>query len=673
MAYQINFTDSVNKGFLQVDPNTVNTETSLSLPGRTKSDYGALILENLLHLLENFANNNPPESPVEGQLWYDTTVGVDQLKVYDGVQWVSASSIKKANSRPEAVESNLGDLWVDTVNQQLFLYNGNGWTLVGPEFSLGSNTGAKFETFIDTTNAERPVVVNYVDGIPLLIVSNGDFRPKSVIQGFDTIKTGLNIASGLKYYGISESAESLIIPTEGNVLASNFARRDRDNTFVRPIRIQNNSGISLGETPTLQLSVSGGSNSIFRNLAKSGDIQLRLTDESSRSNTILTLKSDKRVGINTEKPNAELDVIGTVLISEDLNVEGTLRVSEDFELTGDLTIDPTKTTSLGNITLRNIIPDQSGRNIGTNNLRFNNIFAQTFNAQNGSFVGGTFTGTFIGTLDGPATRLTSNTDFQLAGDITSNTIVFGGTGNVGGSKVFNTQISPTFILNRPIATVADKDDDILIIRNVNGIDQIQKIKQEILVSTIPLIPVGLISPFGGTVPPPGWLLCDGSVLPTSVPYNRLHTAIGWKFDPTLTNTTSFRLPDLRGRFPLGNQAMNNSIDPNLQASDVTTVNDPEASEVGAKAGSASKTITTSNLPEHTHSLTGDLGTDFYAITNIPNAPDSGVDGNAPNISGTLQSSSITQTGGVNGTTGDDLSVVNPYQTVNYIIYAGAII
>ena len=211
MSYQINFTDSVNKGFIQVNDNTVNTETSLSLPGRTKSDYGAIINENLLHLLENFANNNPPANPVEGQLWYDTTVGIDQLKVYDGAQWVSASSIKKANSRPEAVESNLGDLWVDTANQQLFLYNGNDWTLVGPEFSLGSNTGARFEEIIDTTNVRQSVVTNFVKGVPVVIISDTEFTPKSTIQGFSIIKSGINLASGLKYYGTAETAENLIV------------------------------------------------------------------------------------------------------------------------------------------------------------------------------------------------------------------------------------------------------------------------------------------------------------------------------------------------------------------------------------------------------------------------------------------------------------------------------
>jgi microcystin-dependent protein len=668
MSYQINFTDSVNKGFIQVDNNTVNTETSLSLPGRTKSDYGAIINENLLHLLENFANNNPPSNPVEGQLWYDNTIGVDQLKVYDGAQWVSASSIKKANSRPEAVESNLGDLWVDTVNQQLFLYNGNDWTLVGPEFSLGSNTGAKFEEIIDITNVTRSVVINFVEGVPLLIVSNTEFRPKLAIPGFDIIKPGLNIAANLKYYGTAETAENLIIPSEGNVLASNFARRDRDNTFTRPIRVQNNGGVNIGETPTLQLAVSA-SNSIIRNLATNGDVQFRLTD-STGSNTILTLKSDKRIGVNKVNPTEALDVEGNIKTSGSLTIDDTLEVDGLVEFRNNLIVDGD--VSLGDIVLKNITPDQTGRNIGTSSLRFNNVFAQTVNAA--TFTGSTFNGTFNGTLNGAATSLTSPTVFQLTGEVNStNQIIYGNSGNVGGTRTFNTEISPTFITNKPTSTTIQETDEILIIRS----NEIRKVTQEVLVSSVPVIPVGMITPYGGTVAPAGWLLCDGSRVSTSN-YNKLFSIIGWNFDPTLTNSANFRLPDMRGRFSLGKFDMENvqpnnttnPLDPNQPAPDITVVNDPEASQLGAKEGSATKIIAADNLPNHTHTLTGDQGTDFYAITNIPNASDSGVDSLAADISGSLQSSNISQTGGINGSNGNAFSVVNPYQTVNYIIYAG---
>ena len=74
MAYAINYTDSVNKGTITVEDNTINSETTISLPGRFTTAYGQAISENFLHLLENFANSSAPQRPVEGQLWYDTTM-----------------------------------------------------------------------------------------------------------------------------------------------------------------------------------------------------------------------------------------------------------------------------------------------------------------------------------------------------------------------------------------------------------------------------------------------------------------------------------------------------------------------------------------------------------------------------------------------------------------------
>jgi hypothetical protein len=84
MPYTINFTDVTNKGSVTVEDNDINTQTSLSLVGRNTTSYGVEFNQNFLKILENFANTTSPSSPVEGQLWYDSTSGNEQLKVYDG-------------------------------------------------------------------------------------------------------------------------------------------------------------------------------------------------------------------------------------------------------------------------------------------------------------------------------------------------------------------------------------------------------------------------------------------------------------------------------------------------------------------------------------------------------------------------------------------------------------
>ena len=67
MAYEIRYSDFVNKGSIVIDDNTINQETSLKLPGRNTTAYGSSIAENFLHLLENFANSTQPVNPVFNQ------------------------------------------------------------------------------------------------------------------------------------------------------------------------------------------------------------------------------------------------------------------------------------------------------------------------------------------------------------------------------------------------------------------------------------------------------------------------------------------------------------------------------------------------------------------------------------------------------------------------------
>lgn len=81
---------------------------------------------------------------------------------------------------------------------------------------------------------------------------------------------------------------------------------------------------------------------------------------------------------------------------------------------------------------------------------------------------------------------------------------------------------------------------------------------------------------GGTVPN-GWLLCDGSSLATA-DYPDLFAAIGYQFGGS---GASFNLPDLRDRFPVGAGS---------------------TYSLGSTGGSNSVTLSTSDMPNHDHSV-----------------------------------------------------------------------
>jgi len=74
-----------------VPPGSYNaTATSLILFGKNFANYGTAFNENMVHLMEHFANQTPPLNPIVGQLWFDTTL--KEMKVWQDqggvLQWV---------------------------------------------------------------------------------------------------------------------------------------------------------------------------------------------------------------------------------------------------------------------------------------------------------------------------------------------------------------------------------------------------------------------------------------------------------------------------------------------------------------------------------------------------------------------------------------------------------
>ena len=106
MPYTVNYTDKNNTKPITVFDNTSNQDTSLTFPGRNVTGYGQIVAENFLHLLENFASTTEPINPTEGQLWYDTANNV--LMLFDNISWKAASGIQKGPSEPSTLTSKVG-------------------------------------------------------------------------------------------------------------------------------------------------------------------------------------------------------------------------------------------------------------------------------------------------------------------------------------------------------------------------------------------------------------------------------------------------------------------------------------------------------------------------------------------------------------------------------------
>jgi microcystin-dependent protein len=451
MAYQIRFTDQINNQPLLVDDNTTNAVTDLNFPGRNTTGYGQAIGENFLHLLENFANTNAPAKPVKGQLWFDTNAGNKQLNVYDGTQWVAAGGLKKSSGQqPDAANSLPGDLWVNTDTQQLYLFSGSGWILVGPRFSAGARTGAEPETIRDTANIERTVVSNYVGGFRVAIFSTVRFQPKATIDGFPTIYPGVTLnASYNGYFGTAEKASKLIVSgyLSAGLEADNFLRADVITNNFKGLNVKSNTGIQVGEDGQLAFSIDNGVGVIYQKTSGSS-LDIRVNNNGSER-IVVRVDSQERVGINNVAPQEALDVTGnirvgltddnpdtsgrmTLLGTEESNsiVTGTLVVSggagfgKSLNIGGDTTLDGTLTVGV------KILPQaNNGASIGSNpaslnGAQFSEIWANKIYAT--TDFNGTLTGNVRGSVDGSATNLASSTIFEMDGDVTSNAIEFDG-------------------------------------------------------------------------------------------------------------------------------------------------------------------------------------------------------------------------------------------------------
>lgn len=129
MAYILNKTNGSIIAI--VDDAVVDNTTDLTFVGRNFSGYGEIQNENFLKLLENFSNTTPPEKPIEGQLWFDSSSNF--LNVYNGVDWKNLAHLVVSQENPNDTKTfQAGDLWYDNLNQQLYAHNGTNFSLIGP-------------------------------------------------------------------------------------------------------------------------------------------------------------------------------------------------------------------------------------------------------------------------------------------------------------------------------------------------------------------------------------------------------------------------------------------------------------------------------------------------------------------------------------------------------------
>lgn len=156
--------------------------------------------------------------------------------------------------------------------------------------------------------------------------------------------------------------------------------------------------------------------------------------------------------------------------------------------------------------------------------------------------------------------------------------------------------------------------------------------------------LGEIRMFGGNFAPTGWALCKGQLLPISeneALFNLIGTTYGGN------GVATFALPDLQGRVPIHQGK---------------AVDQPTTFVMGQKSGTETVTLTTSNLPRHTHKVrcSSQLGTKDSPSGAVWAKQVQEFSTNAPDIA--LNAASINSVGG-----NQPHENMMPFGVVSYII------
>lgn len=156
--------------------------------------------------------------------------------------------------------------------------------------------------------------------------------------------------------------------------------------------------------------------------------------------------------------------------------------------------------------------------------------------------------------------------------------------------------------------------------------------------------IGQIQAFGFNFAPRGWALCNGQIL--SIAQNTaLFSLLGTTYGGN--GTTTFALPDLRGRSP-----RHAGAGPGLQNV-----------QMGQVAGTNTVTLTTNQLPAHTHQV--QLSANEEGTTDNPEGAviaGNGMNSFAASGNVNMAANSVTITGG-----NLPFSIDNPYLGINYCI------
>lgn len=288
------------------DGNINTSSTPLTFVGRNYAGYGEILNQNIVKILENFANTSSPATPMTGQLWYDTANQV--LTIYNGTNFKSLATFGGGSITP--INSVYGDLWFNDFEQILYFYNGTKFIPIGPANSSSNQSSAVATTALDVNgNSHYVMGLNITDDSGLFqrtvaVISDNNIQlnigDPLFDQNYTVLKRGItlptsdltngnsisSLSEGAYYFwGTAATARGLVYATTAGQPAifhpaeDFFLYQDWINALAHGLYIQNYYGIHIGDVTQngaqgLQLHTTGPTNGYIGQLSNWAGSQL---------------------------------------------------------------------------------------------------------------------------------------------------------------------------------------------------------------------------------------------------------------------------------------------------------------------------------------------------------------------------------------------------------------
>jgi len=185
-----------------VSDGTLNTDLDISLVGKGYIGYGQAVNRNFVQLLENFSSPSAPIKPVQGQLWYDSLNSI--LKIFNGTSFVTVvpefDDIICNSLTAHSIFGNAGTITtlgaavanVTRLNVGDIYVSGNLIPTIDNVYDIGT-VSLRWKTVYGVTFAGTSTTARYAD-LAELYEADYDYEPGTVVEfggEFDITQGGI--------------------------------------------------------------------------------------------------------------------------------------------------------------------------------------------------------------------------------------------------------------------------------------------------------------------------------------------------------------------------------------------------------------------------------------------------------------------------------------------------